>query len=43
MVNIEFYKANTSIAVWHNLCSELTSTWTFKIYYRNINNEPTDE
>ena len=29
--------------VWHNLCSELTSMWTFKMYSRNTKttNEPT--
>ena len=29
--------------IWHNLCSELTSMWTFKIYSRNTKttNEPT--
>jgi hypothetical protein len=28
--------------VWHNLCSELTSMWTFKMYSRNAKtNEPT--
>ena len=29
--------------IWHNVCSELTSMWTFKMYSRNIQatNEPT--
>ena len=29
--------------IWHNLCSELTSMWTFKMYSRNTKttNEPT--
>jgi len=24
--------------IWYNLCSELTSTQTFKIYHRNTKN-----
>jgi hypothetical protein len=29
--------------VWHNLCSELTSMWSFKMYFRNTKttNKPT--
>jgi hypothetical protein len=27
--------------IWHNLCSELTSMWTFKMYSRNINTKTT--
>ena len=33
----------TVFQIWHNLCSELTSMWTFKMYSRNTKttNKPT--
>jgi hypothetical protein len=42
---IDQYIQDTSqvFQVWHNLCSELTSMWTFNMYSRNTKttNEPT--
>jgi hypothetical protein len=39
----QYTRHDTIFQIWYNLCSELTSMWTFKMYSRNTKttNEPT--